>query len=222
MTETQSVLDRDDNQVTVERARDFWSRNSRTILIISGAIILFSIGYLVYKYLILLPKEQKSIEAIYKAEEYYRADSLNVALNGDGVNPGFLKVIDNYGGTDAGNLAKFYAGDIYLKQGKFDNAVKYLSDFSTDSKLIQARGYKLLADAYAEQGKNGEALDAYKKAAHHFEEDDVNASDYLFMAAYFADRVLNNKEEAKDLFTELKKNIRKQKKVLKQINTWRS
>ncbi len=44
---------------------------------------------------------------MFKAEEYYRMDSLNLALNGDGQNLGFLKVIDRYGGTDAGNLADF-------------------------------------------------------------------------------------------------------------------
>lgn len=204
MAQTQQVLERDDQQVAVENARDFWARNSRTIFIIAGAIILFCAGYLIYKYLILIPREEKATEAIFKAEEYYRADSLNVALNGDGVNAGFLKVIDNYGSTDAGNLAKFYAGDIYLKQGQFDKAAQYLKDFETESKLIQARAYKLLGDAYAEQGKNGDALDNYKKAAHHFEEDDVYSSEYLFTAAYFADRVMNNKDEAKDLFLELK------------------
>jgi TolA-binding protein len=127
-----------------------------------------------------------------------------MALNGDGMNAGFLKIIDKYGSTKAGNLAKFYAGSIYLKQGNFAAATKHLKDFSTDSKMVQARGYKLLGDAYAEAGKNSDALDAYRKAAHHFEEDDANASEYLFMAAYFADRVMKDKKEATNLFKELK------------------
>ncbi len=141
---------------------------------------------------------------MFKAEEYYRLDSLKPALNGDGINAGFLKIINNYGGTKAGNLAKFYAGDVYLKTGDFNNAVKYLKDFSTEAKQVQARAYKLLGDAYAEQGKNADALANYKKAADHFETDDANASEYLFMAAYFADRVMKDREEAIDLFKELK------------------
>ncbi|MEI6945822.1 tetratricopeptide repeat protein [Paraflavisolibacter sp. H34] len=204
MAETKQVIENDDQQVVVDRARDFWSRYSRPVLIASAAIIVLCGGYLAYKYAIQRPQEEKALESMFKAEEYYRMDSLNAALNGDGVNAGFLKVIDKSGGTPAGNLARFYAGSIYLKQGNPANAAKYLADFKTDAKQIQARAYKLLGDAYAEQGKNSDALDAYKKAAHHFEDDDVNSSEYLFLAAYFAARVANNQKEAVDLFKELK------------------
>jgi predicted negative regulator of RcsB-dependent stress response len=204
MAETKQVVERNHDQAVVDRAKDFWGRNSKVILIASAAVIILCGGYLAYKYLVKAPKEEKAVEAMFKAEEYYRLDSLKPALNGDGINAGFLKIINNYGGTKAGNLAKFYAGDVYLKSGDFSNAVKYLKDFSTDAKQVQARAYKLLADAYAEQGKNADALSSYKKAAYHFEKDDANSSEYLFMAAYFADRVLKNKKEAIDLFKELK------------------
>ena len=205
MAETKQVIQhKDDDQVVVDRARDFWGRYSRPILIASAAVILFCGGYLAYKYLVKGPQEAKAVEAMFKAEEYYRQDSLKTALNGDGINAGFLKIIDRFGGTKAGNLARFYAGDIYLKQGDFNNAIKHLKEFETDAKQVQARAYKLLGDAYAETGKNGDALEAYKKAAHHFEDDDVNSSEYLFMAAYFADRVAKNQKEAVNLFKELK------------------
>ena len=204
MAETKQVVERNHDQVVVDRAKDFWGRYGKIVLIASAAVILLCGGYLAYKYLVKGPNEEKAVEAMFKAEEYYRVDSLKPALNGDGLNAGFLKIITNYGGTKAGNLARFYAGDIYLKTGDFNNAVKYLKDFSTDAKQVQARAYKLLGDAYAEQGKNSDALSSYKKAAHHFEKDDANSSEYLFMAAYFADRVMKDKEEAIDLFKELK------------------
>jgi len=204
MAETKQAAKHDNNQEVIDRAKNFWGRNSKIVLVASAVVILLCAGYLGYKYWVKLPKEQKATEAMFKAEDYFRTDSLNMALNGDGINAGFLKIIKNYDGTDAANLAKFYAGSIYLKQGNFANAVKYLKDFSTDAKQVQARAYKLLGDAYGEQGKNGDALDAYKKAAHHFEKDADNASEYLFMAAYFADRVMKNQKEAIELFKELK------------------
>jgi predicted negative regulator of RcsB-dependent stress response len=204
MLETKQLQEKDDSQIVVDRAKDFWSRYSRPVLMASAAIIILCGGYLAYKYFYKLPQEQKAADAMFKAEEYYRLDSLNVALNGDGINAGFLKVIDKYGGTKAGNMARFYAGHIFLKQGKFDQASKYLKAFETESKLVQARAYKLLGDAYAEQGKNGDALESYKKAASHFKDDEANSSEYLFLAAYFAERVMKDKEEAIDLFKELK------------------
>lgn len=204
MAETKQVVERNHDQEVVDRAKDFWGRYGKVVLIASAAVILLCGGYLAYKYLVKKPNEEKAVEAMFKAEEYYRLDSLKPALNGDGINAGFLKIINNYGGTKAGNLAKLYAGDIYLKTGDFNNATKYLKDFSTDAKQVQARAYKLLGDAYAEQGKNSDALSNYKKAAHHFEKDDANSSEYLFMAAFFADRIMKNREEAIDLFKELK------------------
>ena len=204
MAETKTVSHYTENEQTLERARDFWGKYNRTILIVGAAIIVLGGGYLAYKYLYQQPQETKAIEAMAKAEDYYRVDSFKVALNGDGINAGFAKIADKYGSTETGNTAKYYAGVSALKTGDYTRAVKYLSDFSTDAKQIQARAYKLLGDAYAEQGKNKEALENYKKAAHYFEEDDTNASEYLFMAAYFADRVVKNQKEAIDLFKELK------------------
>jgi predicted negative regulator of RcsB-dependent stress response len=188
----------------VDRARDFWSQYSRPLIIALTALIIVVGGYLAYKFLIQKPKEQKAAEAMYKAQQYYGVDSFRLALNGDGLSPGFLKIINNYGGTTAGELAHFYAGASYLQLGDATNAIKQLKDFSTDSKPVQARAYKLLADAYAETGKNSDALNTYKKAAHAFEDDDLNSSEYLFMAGFFAARVMNNKSEAISLFKELK------------------
>lgn len=204
MAETTQAQRRAENPEVVERAKDFWTDYSRPILIGALAVVLVVGGYFAYKYLIQQPKEQKAAEAIFKAEDYYRADSVQLALNGDGVNPGFLKIISNYGGTKAGNLARFYAGSSYLQMGDNANAVKYLKEFETDSKQIQARAYKLLGDAYADQGKNGDALDNYKKAGRYYEEDEQASAEYLFMAAYFAARVMQNKNEAIELFKEVK------------------
>ena len=205
MAEVKQVRHQTENDLVIDRARDFWDRFGRQIMIACAAIIVIGGGYLAYKYLVREPREQKAADALFKAQQYYQMDSLRLALNGDGLNPGFEKVIKDYGGTEAGNLARFYTGSIYLKTGNFGKAANYLSDFSTSAKQIQARAYKLLGDAYAEQGKNGDALTAYKKAAHEYEDDDANSAEYLFTAAYFADRVMNNKNEAIDLYKELKK-----------------
>ena len=192
------------NEAVIAKAKDFWSQYSKILIIVAVAVIVVAGGYLGYKYFYKEPQEVKAADYIFKAEEYYRLDSAKLALNGDGLNPGFLKVISRYGSTEKGNLARFYAGDCYLKLGDYANAIKYLKEFSTGSKLVQARAYKLLADAYADQNKNNEAFDYYKKAADYFEEDNVNTPEYLFMAAYFADKVLKNSSEAINLFKKLK------------------
>jgi TolA-binding protein len=111
-------------------------------------------------------------------------DSARLALNGDQVNAGFLKIISKYGSTKAGKLANFYAGSCYLKMGDFNNAVKYLKDFSSPVEQLQERAYGLLGDAYSEQNKKEEAAEQYKKAGTYFEKDELFSPEYLFRSGY--------------------------------------
>ncbi len=187
----------------IAKAQDFWTRYQKQILIVVGVIVLVVGGWFGYKNFIQGPKTEKAVDAMYKAEEYYRMDSLQKALNGDGINWGFTRVIKEYGGTDAGNLAQFYAGDCYLRTGDFNNAVKHLKEFSTSEKQLQARAYKLLGDAYSELGKNEDAIESYKKAAHHFTDDQHNSAEYLFFAASLAEKSGKN-NEAIELYKEVR------------------
>lgn len=193
-----------ESEVIVAKAKDFWTRNSRLILGIGTILLLLVGGFFVYKKFFKDPKEEKAKSDLYKAEEYYRLDSCRLALNGDGQYLGLLKVIDRYSGTDAANLAHFYAGSCYIKLKDNANAITHLKKFSTDAKQIQQRAYKLLGDAYADQGNFKEAVDYYKKAANHFEEDKANSAEALDLAAYAAFQGLKNNDEAITLYKELK------------------
>ncbi|MEL7006031.1 MAG: tetratricopeptide repeat protein [Bacteroidota bacterium] len=102
---------------------------------------------------------------MFQAIYYFESDSLDLALQGDGNNLGFLDIIEEYGITDAANLANFYVGAAYLKQGKHKLARLYLEDFKSDDLLIQARAYSLIGDAYTELGELDNAADSYQKAA---------------------------------------------------------
>jgi hypothetical protein len=204
MADKKIVQGKEGNELVIAQAKDFWTRYNKPIMIVCAVLIIGIGGWYGYKQFIVRPKEIKAADAMWKAEAYYRIDSLNLALNGDGQYDGFLRVISKYGGTKAGNLAHFYAGDIYVRNNDNENAVKHLKKFSTSSKLLQARAYKLLADAYADLGQNANAFSYYKKAAHHFEEDKANSPEYLFFAAFFAQRVMNDAKQAIELYKELK------------------
>ena len=122
----------------VTRARGFWEKNSKPIIYISSAIILLVGGWLVYKYMVKLPQEEKANDAVFVVQKYFtefsnspdslKATMANRVLNGDGANPGALKFITKYDGTAAANLCNYYAGASYLYLKQFDKAIKYFTN----------------------------------------------------------------------------------------------
>lgn len=204
MAEVKGVRPATENEAVVERAKDFWTQYGKTATIALGAVILLAGGFLAYGKFMKEPNEKKAADAIFHAQQFYAQDSMDKALKGDGQYPGFEKVISQYGSTEAGELAKYYAGSIYLKKGVFDKAASYLKDFKTDAPQIQARAHKLLGDALSEGGKTKEAVEAYKKAAVTFEEDEAFSAQALFFAAYLSDKVLKDKGQAVDLYKQIR------------------
>lgn len=199
---------------SISRVKDFWDKNSKPIIYIGAAIILLAGGWLVYKYMVKLPKEDQANNAVFilqkRFSEFSNAQSdstkntlAQVVLNGDGVNMGALKFISKYDGTPAANLCKYYAGASYLHLKQFDKAIKYLKDFDTEASQIQSRAYGMIGDAYAEQKKNNDALDYYKKAAEVNTKDEFTTSEFLFRAGLFAESI-DKKKDAIDMYKKIR------------------
>ncbi|TGE14935.1 cytochrome C biosynthesis protein [Hymenobacter elongatus] len=144
-------------------SEDFLRRNKSVLLGLLTLVVLAVVGAFGY-YTWRSSQDQKAQAAMFQAVNYWEADSLNKAMKGDGQYDGLEAVASEYGGTKAGNLANFYAGVAALKQGKFQAAIDYLEDFSSDDLLVQARAYALLGDANMELNKYKEAADLYSKA----------------------------------------------------------
>ena len=192
-----------ENNDIVLKAQNFWQKNSKTILIILVALIAIVGGWFGYSNYILKPKEDKAADAIVKVQEYFRMDSSNLVLNGDGQNKGALYIINTYGGTKTANLAKYYAGVSFLHKGEFANAVKYLKDFSTDAKQVKLLALGNLGDALSELNQKDEAIATYKKAASVFEIDQANSAEYLFRAALLSETSGKTKE-ALEIYKDVK------------------
>jgi tetratricopeptide (TPR) repeat protein len=173
-------------------------------LIAAGAIF----GYTEYYQ---KPLEAKAADAMYVAEKYFANDSSELVLNGDGTSKGMLYIIEQFDGTKAANLAKYYAGMSYFRLKNYNKAIEYLKDFSSDAKQVQAVAYGSIGDAYSELKKNEEAIEFYKKAGTHFPEDEAISSEYLFRAGYFLE--LNGKnEDAIEIYKQIKQNYPKTEK----------
>jgi TolA-binding protein len=212
MSETKKTTAQELNEVhAIKHAKDFWSKFSKPITYIGGAVILIAGGWLAYKYLVLNPKQSKGNEAISRAQMYFAKDSLDLALNGDGASAGFLKIIKNYSGTDAANLAHYYAGAIYLRKDDFKNAVKHLKEFSTDATQIQSAAWRMLGDALMSDGKKEEGASYFEKAGKLNDKDEVSSSENLFRAA-MAYELIGKNEKAAELLKIIKEKYPKSEK----------
>ena len=172
-------------------AENWMERHPKTTIGILAAVVLIVGGFFGYRYF----KDNQESEAqreMFQAIYYFESDSLDLALNGDGNNLGFIDIIDDYGITDAAKLANYYAGAAFLKQGKFEVARLYLEDFNSNDLLVQARAYSLIGDTYMEENNYQEAARYYDKAAN-YKPNKYFSPTYLMKAALAFEK--NNEQD---------------------------
>lgn len=150
----------------VEGIEHWVEDNPKIVFGVLGALILAVGAFFGYRYYV-GTQEEIAQKEMFQAVHYFEADSLDLALKGDGNNLGFEQIIEDYGMTDAANLANYYAGAISLMQGKFQLAIFYFEDFSSDDILIQPRAYSLMGDAYMELKEYESAAKYYNKASNY-------------------------------------------------------
>ncbi len=155
-------------QEELGKSQEFVNKNKNLLTGALTVLVLIVGGIFFYNYTI-ENQNRAAQEQLFPAVFYLEKDSLAQAMQGDGnFTDGFAAIADEYGMTNAGNLASFYAGYASLEEGNFDNAIKYLKDFSSSDYLVQARAYCLTGDAYMEKEDFSEAVSSYQKAANHY------------------------------------------------------
>ena len=215
MADKQVTPEQNDSNEIVDRARGFWAKYNKKIVIGGIVIIALLAGFIAYKKLITEPNEAKANDLIFPAEKLfgkmagsslYSKDTVNMVLNGDkaaGVT-GLLKVASSYGGTKSGNRAKYIIGACYLNLKQYDKAISFLKDFDANGATqIQSKAYLLIGSAYAEQKKTDDALEYYKKAGSISNLDEAMASEAMFIAGVYA-KEINKTKEAIEIFQNLK------------------
>ncbi len=151
---------------SLNKQEELFLKFRKQILIAVAAVVVIIAGIVVYNTFVAGPRETKASTAIAKAQDAFAQNDYQKALNGDKTQEGFLAVIENYGGTDAANLAKLYAGLCYASLNKWQEAVKYLDDFSTQGDaMISPAATAALGNALAHTGDIDKAISTLKKAA---------------------------------------------------------
>lgn len=150
----------------VSRSEQFIENNSKKIIYGIIAIALVVGAALGIKHGYMIPQEKKAVAAIFKGEQYFAKDSFALALNGNGADyEGFEGIINDFGSTPSGNLAKAYAGVCYFKMGDIEKALDKLKSFSGDDNMISPAIIGLIGDCYVNTGNVKEGISYFEKAA---------------------------------------------------------
>jgi len=148
----------------ISKSEQFIEKNQKIILIVIVAILVLIGGFFGYMKLIAEPRQEAASTEMFAAEQFFKNDEMDKALNGEGKHLGFLAIIDKYPHTKSGKLANFYAGSAYLSKGEFQKAIDYLEDFKSKDVFLSSGAKAMIGDCYLELNKTDDAIKNYEKA----------------------------------------------------------
>ena len=189
--------------VQLNKGEAFIEKNWKVIVGILVAVVVIVAGVYIYKNH-MADKELEAQKAIAAAQTAFAQEQYEQALKGEGNSKGFLKIIDEFGGTETANLAKLYAGLAYAKTDKLDEAIKYLEDFSTqDDDMVSPAAIAVLGNLYIQKGDNEKGIKTLLKAADKADNDAV--SPVFLLQAGEVYESLGQQDKALELYNRIKK-----------------
>jgi tetratricopeptide repeat protein len=154
-TDEQNAVENLNSHLT--RAGERVANNKKIIYWSIGVVLAVACFIMSYLFIYRNPRLEKSGEAFSKVEM--------TAMGNDSIAAAeYRKVADQYGNTDAGNLAALSAAESYYNLGRYQDAINYLDRFDTDEKVLAASAEVLKGDCYVNLKKYDNALDAFQGA----------------------------------------------------------
>lgn len=157
-----------ENENFVTKVLSFFNKYQNLIYGIIIGILVLVLAILAFNRFYLQKKNaEASAQIVQPIQWYMQGDtaSLNMALEGDGENDGFLDIASSYKLTKTANTANYYAGLTYLKLGKKDEAMDYLKKFKQKEDVLWYACQATIGDLYDDQGDEANAISYYEKAA---------------------------------------------------------
>ncbi len=201
---TKRELKQDALLTTVAKVTSFYDHHKKNIGIAIGVVAALIIGSFIYAKN-KADNNEKATTALGKVYTYFDNGQYSVAIDGlpERNIMGLKAIVENYGGTESGNLAKFYLAGAYFELGKYDEALALFEDFTPTDQLTEVSRLAGIAGCYEAKGDYEKAAENFEKAALKYPKD-VSAAENLHAAARnYA--LTGKKERALELYKKLKK-----------------
>ncbi len=175
----------------VSKTEIFFRENRKLLLTILAVLVIAGAGFFLYHKFVYEVQRAEAMEQMYPAEENFRNQEFELAINGDGNVLGFSQIISDYG-SKAGKAVYFYAGVCELQLGNYEQAIKYLNSYNGKDAILKARATACIGDAYVGLEDYGKALGYFEKAASTI--DNMYAANYLLKAGVVCEKLGQNEK----------------------------
>ena len=109
----------------------------------------------------------KAATMLAKVLPYYDSEKYDLAVNGnpqEGVQ-GLQAIVDEYGSSQTGQMAKLFLANSYFALKNYDKALQYYDDISVKDKMTSASAYAGMAACYEIKKDFAKAASYFEKAA---------------------------------------------------------
>ena len=149
-------------EAQVSKTEQFVANNTKNVLgVVAGLILLVVCVFGVRMCNANADANAAQSEAMYQAQFDFEAGNYAAALEN------FQSVINEFGSSKVGNLAKAYAGLCQKNLGDYASAIEYLKDYSGDDNILAPAFLSALGDCYvdSETPDYAAAAKSFEKAA---------------------------------------------------------
>jgi tetratricopeptide (TPR) repeat protein len=201
---TKKELKQDTLVTSYAQVTGFYEKHKRNISIgITALVALIIIGVIYFKNK--GENDERATAQMALVRPYYDGGQFQPAIDGVAEQniPGLKSIVENYGSTKSGEVARFYLADCYFQLGKYEEALKNFEDFSPSDDMLAASRYAGIGACLEVLGKYQDAAKNFEKAAGKQSTEASAAEDFASAARNYT--LAGDKERALELYKRLKK-----------------
>ena len=182
----------------------FYNDNRRAIGIVTGVVVILVIAAILYG----KNRSENNVGASTALGGVYQLfDNNQYQLAIDGIPErnikGLKSIVDEYGNSNAGDIARFYLGSAYYNLGRYQDALDQFKKFSPSDQTLEISKLSGIGCCYEGLGMYKDAAESFEKAALKNPKDIGCAENMSNAARNYA--AAGHKDVALDLLKKLKK-----------------
>lgn len=188
---------------TYYNARDYFETHKKNIYIGLTVLVVVIAGVILY-FNKKSANEDNAAVALSKVQNAYDMQDFKTAMNGDSLGSfkGLVYIVNEYGSTPSGELAKILLANCYYYSKDYGNAERLYKDYGGNNEILKAAALAGVAAVLETNGNFPDAAKQYEKAAD-VNKEIANNDEYLYYAIRNYSKA-NDQENVKRVIKELK------------------